>query len=122
MVSVAFWVVFDFLTTFAGLAARVLLPAADPVLAYPDLGRLVLPPLANALFAVGLFATVMSTAHSYLFLAAATIGHDLAPELSRRGSQRRWTMLGLVVAGAAAVAWRSACAPWWRSGTTSAAS
>jgi SSS family solute:Na+ symporter len=104
LVSVAFWLLFDFLTTFAGLAARVLLPGADPVLAYPELGRLVLPPLANALFAVGLFATVMSTAHSYLFLAAATVGHDIAPELSRRGSQRRWTMLGLVVAGAAAVA------------------
>jgi SSS family solute:Na+ symporter len=105
LISIVFWVVFDFLTTFSGLAARVLLPhLANPVLAYPELGRLVLPPLANALFAVGLFATVMSTAHSYLFLAAATIGHDVAPALARRVDQRHCTMAGLVLAGGAAVA------------------
>ncbi|MGE5235838.1 MAG: sodium:solute symporter family protein [Acidobacteriota bacterium] len=105
LISIGFWVLFDFLTTLTGLAARVLLPhLSDPVLAYPELGRLVLPPLANAMFAVGLFATVMSTAHSYLFLAAATIGHDVAPELARRVDERAWTMAGLLLAGAAAVA------------------
>ncbi len=105
LISIAFWVVFDVLTTFSGLAARVLLSdLANPVLAYPELGRLVLPPLANALFAVGLFATVMSTAHSYLFLAASTIGHDVAPELARRVDERHWTMAGLVMAAVAAVA------------------
>lgn len=105
LVSVAFWVVFDALTTVTGLASRVLLPGlAEPVLAYPALGRAVLPPVANALFAVGLFATVMSTAHSYLFLAAATVGHDVAPELTRRLDERRWTIAGLVAAGAGAAA------------------
>ncbi len=105
LISVAFWVLFDFLTTFTGLSARALMPnLADPVLSYPELGRLVLPPLANAMFAVGLFATVMSTAHSYLFLAAATIGHDVAPELAARVDERRWTMAGMVLIGAAAVA------------------
>lgn len=104
-ISVGFWVVFDFLTTFSGLAARVLLPdLTNPVLAYPELGRMVLPPLANALFSVGLFATVLSTAHSYLFLAAATIGHDVAPEVARRVDERHWTMAGLLLAGGAAVA------------------
>ncbi len=104
LISVVFWIVFDFLTTFSGLAAAVLLPdLGNPVLAYPELGRLVLPPLANAFFAVGLVATVMSTAHSYLFLAAATVGHDVAPELARRVDERHWTMAGLVLAGAGAV-------------------
>ncbi len=117
LISVAFWVLFDFLTTFTGLAARALLPhLADPVLSYPELGRLVLPPLANALFAVGLFATVMSTVHSYLFLAAATIGHDVAPELAARVDERRWTVAGLVLAGGAAaalaLALRSVIAIW----------
>lgn len=117
LVSVAFWVLFDFLTTFAGLAARVLLPAdTDPTLAYPALGRLVLPPVANALFVVGLVATVMSTLHSYLFLAAATVGHDVLPELARRTDERRWTLAGLAFAGAAAtalaLALRSVVAIW----------
>lgn len=105
LVSVAFWLVFDFLTTFSGLAARVLLPELEnPVLAYPALGRAVLPTAANAFFAVGLFATVMSTAHSYLFLAGVTVGHDLAPALRPAADQRRWTGVGLVLAGGAAVA------------------
>jgi SSS family solute:Na+ symporter len=114
---VVFWVLFDFLTTFAGLTARALIPdLANPVLSYPALGRLVLPSAANALFAVALFATVMSTAHSYLFLAAATIGHDVAPELAARADERRWTMAGLALVGAAAVglalALRSVVAIW----------
>jgi len=105
LVSILFWVLFDFLTTFTGLAARALLPdLAAPVQAYPALGQAVLPPLANALFAVGLFATVMSTAHSYLFLAAATVGHDLVPELATGGEQRRWTAAALLPVAAAAVA------------------
>jgi solute:Na+ symporter, SSS family len=105
LISIAFWVVFDFLTTFSGLAARVLLPELEnPVLSYPALGRAVLPPAANAFFAVGLVATVMSTAQSYLFLAAATVGHDVIPELARKVDERRGTALGLLVSGAAAVA------------------
>lgn len=104
LISIGFWLVFDVLTTVAGLAARVLLPDLDnPVLAYPSLGHAVLPPVANAFFAVGLFATVMSTAHSYLFLAGATVGHDLLPAFRPGADQRRWTAVGLVVAGGAAV-------------------
>jgi len=117
LISVAFWVLFDFLTTFTGLAARALIPhLPDPVLSYPELGRLVLPPLANALFAVAMFATVMSTAHSYLFLGAATIGHDVIPEIRSRVDERHWTMAGLVLVGAAAaalaLALRSVIAIW----------
>jgi solute:Na+ symporter, SSS family len=117
LISIGFWVLFDFLTTFTGLAARALIPnLADPVLSYPELGRLVLPPLANALFAVGMFATVMSTAQSYLFLGAATIGHDVVPEIRARVDERRWTMAGLVLVGAAAaalaLALRSVIAIW----------
>ncbi len=105
LVSVLCWIVFDALTTASGLAARVLLPdLADPVLAYPALGRAVLPAAANAFFAVGLVATVASTAQSYLFLAGATVGHDLAPALCPRADQRRWSVFGLSLAAVAAVA------------------
>jgi len=104
LISIGFWVLFDFLTTFTGLAARVLLPdLADPVMAYPELGRALLPGFFNALFAVGLFATVMSTAHSYLFLGAATLGHDVMPEIARKVDERKWTMIGLGAVGAAAI-------------------
>lgn len=103
LVSVACWVAFDFLTTFSGLAARALLPRlTDPVSAYPALAALVLPALPYAIFMVGLFATVMSTLDSYLFLAAATIGHDLvrrAPAAVERATTRK----GLIVAAGLAV-------------------
>jgi SSS family solute:Na+ symporter len=81
LVSVGLWMVFDFLTVFSGLAARVLVPALDdPMAAYPALASLVLSPWLAAVFMVGLFATVMSTLDSYLFIAATTIGHDLRPQ------------------------------------------
>ncbi|NOZ79676.1 MAG: sodium:solute symporter family protein [Acidobacteria bacterium] len=104
LLSVLCWMVFDFLTVFTGLAARVLLPHLDnPVAAFPALAKLLLPALPYALFMIGLFATVMSTLDSYLFLAAATVGHDLGrPGLSPREDRKR-TRWGLVVSAALAV-------------------
>jgi SSS family solute:Na+ symporter len=97
LASVAMWVVFDFLTVSSGVAARVLLPElADPMIAYPALAGLVLSPWAAALFTVALFATVMSTLDSYLFIAATTIGHDITNDPGDPDRIRRRTRLGLV--------------------------
>jgi len=105
LVSVGMWVIFDFLTVFSGLAARVLLPGLDdPMTAFPALASLVLSPWAAAVFVVGLFATIMSTLDSYLFIAASTIGHDLAPQDTNPERVRRGTRIGLVVSAAAAAA------------------
>jgi SSS family solute:Na+ symporter len=99
------WIVFDFLTVFSGLAARVLLPGLDdPMAAFPALASLVLSPWAAAVFIVGLFATIMSTLDSYLFIAATTIGHDLAPRETDPQKIRRRTRIGLVISAAAAAA------------------
>ena len=105
VVSVAMWVVFDFLTVYSGLAARVLLPdLADPMAAYTTLAGLVLSPWAAAFFTVALFATVMSTLDSYLFIAATTIGHDFASLSASPEMVRRRTRFGLVLsAGLAAL-------------------
>jgi len=76
--SIAFWIVFDFMTTATGLYARALLPhLADPVFAYPALARITLPPVALGLFYLGMIATVMSTIDAYAFIAATTVGRDL---------------------------------------------
>jgi SSS family solute:Na+ symporter len=105
LVSVAMWVVFDFFTVYSGLAARVLLPdLADPMAAYPALAELVLSPWAAAFFTVALFATVMSTLDSYLFIAATTIGHDFSGARADPQSVRRRTRIGLIIsAGLAAL-------------------
>jgi SSS family solute:Na+ symporter len=77
-VAIGFWVVFDFLTTTAGLYARVLLPdLADPVQAFPALASLVLPAFWQGVFTVGLLATIMSTVDSYAFIGSITLGRDL---------------------------------------------
>ncbi len=105
VISVAMWVVFDFFTVYSGLAARVLLPdLADPMAAYPALADLVLSPWAAAFFTIALFATVMSTLDSYLFIAATTIGHDFARTPAAPEVVRRRTRYGLVLsAGLAAL-------------------
>jgi SSS family solute:Na+ symporter len=117
LVSVAMWIVFDFLTVFTGLAARVLLPdLADPMSAYPSLAALVLSPWAAAFFTLGLFATVMSTLDSYLFIAATTIGHDFSQGSRDPQTERRRTRCGLalsaMLAALGAMIFDSAVAVW----------
>lgn len=101
--SIAFWALFDLMTTACGLYARALLPTlADPVLAFPRLADLTLPPVALGLFYVGMLATVMSTIDSYAFIAATTVGRDLVWRV-RGGDPDRipaWSRIGLWAATA----------------------
>jgi SSS family solute:Na+ symporter len=115
--SVAMWIVFDFFTVFSGLAARVLIPdLADPMAAYPALAGLVLSPWLAAVFIVALFATVMSTLDSYLFIAATTVGHDFASQPAGPDIVRRRTRMGLalsaVLASVGALVFDSAVQVW----------
>ncbi|HSL19070.1 MAG TPA: sodium:solute symporter family protein [Methylomirabilota bacterium] len=105
VLSVAMWAAFDFLSIGCGLAARSLLPGLDdPLAAYPALAELVLSPWLAAFFTLALFATIMSTLDSYLFLAAATVGHDLARDAAGEGAERRRTRWGLALSAALAAA------------------
>ncbi|KAA3653838.1 MAG: sodium:solute symporter family protein [Calditrichaeota bacterium] len=77
LVSVLFWLVFDFLTTTAGLYARVLLPELpDPAQSFPRLAVFLLPGIFQGIFFVALLATIMSTLDSFGFVSALTIGRD----------------------------------------------
>jgi SSS family solute:Na+ symporter len=107
MWSIAFWILFDFLTTTTGLYARALLPNLErPVFAFPELARLTLPPGALGLFYLAMIATVMSTIDSYGFIAATTIGRDFVWRLTRDAEERipHWSRIGLVIATAFACA------------------
>jgi len=108
LLSIACWIVFDFLTTTTGLYARVLLPhLAQPVFAFPELARITLPPVALGLFYLAMIATVMSTIDGYGFIAATTIGRDVIWRLrGDAGEERlpRESQLGLWIAAAFATA------------------
>lgn len=103
LVSILFWILFDFMTTACGLYARALLPdLADPVYAFPRLANMTLPPVALGLFYLGMIAIVMSTIDSYAFVAATTVGRDLIWRV-RGGDPARipfWSRIGLWLATA----------------------
>ena len=107
LVSILFWIFFDFMTTSCGLFALALLPElADPVYAFPKLANMTLPPVALGLFYLGMIATVMSTIDSYAFIAATTVGRDFIWRL-RGGDPSRipvWSRIGLWLATAFAAA------------------
>jgi len=120
LVSILFWMVFDFMTTTVGLYARAVMPhLADPGQAYPALAALELPSVALGLFTLGMLATVMSTVDSYAFVSAVTLGRDLWWRL-RGGDEEtvvpRATRIGLFAVAAlsitVALIWQDVIALW----------
>jgi len=103
LVSIGFWALFDLMTMTAALCSRALLPdLADPVMAFPELARRTLPPLALGIFFVGMIATVMSTIDSYAFLAGTTLARDIVWRVKQGDPSRlpTWSRYGLWVATA----------------------
>jgi SSS family solute:Na+ symporter len=82
VISVGFWFVFDMLTTISGLYAVALLPEIEPLMSFPLLAQMILPPFLQGLFFVGLAAIIMSTVDSYTFLSALTLGRDILGHFS----------------------------------------
>ncbi len=102
IISVIFWVLFDFLTTATGLFARASLPElSNPVLAFPLFAEKILGPGFKGIFYAGLFATILSTLNSFLFLSATTFGRDFIFKISKTKNSAnltRNTRIGLFIA------------------------
>ncbi len=97
-VSIGFWMVFDLMTTAAGLYARVALPSLEaPTLAFPRLADAVLPPVARGLFFAGLSSSVFAALQATTLLSAASLGKDGAARALGLGEDagRRLTRLAL---------------------------
>nr|MBN2277612.1 sodium:solute symporter family protein [candidate division Zixibacteria bacterium] len=106
LISVIFWIVFDFMTTSCGLYARALLPdLADPAASYPALAVKVLPAGLLGIFALALLATIMSTVDSYSFLAASTFSRDIVWRIFRVPDEKMkyYTRIGLALSAVLAV-------------------
>lgn len=103
LISIFFFALFDFLTTSTGLFARATLPGiSQPVLSYPLLAEKILPAGVKGIFYAGLFATIISTSNSFLFLSGTTIGRDFIFRIKKEGSVlnlKPYTIVGLIISG-----------------------
>jgi len=97
LTAIGFWIIFDMLTTIAGLYSRAIFANINPVMAFPRLGEVVLPGFFRGFFIVGLLATIMSTLDSTSFLAAVSFGRDILWRLNTKGNINRFTRIGLIV-------------------------
>lgn len=101
IISVFFWMLFDFLTTATGFYARALIPNMEnAVLSFPLLAESILGSGVKGLFYAALFATILSTLNSFLFLSATTFGRDFVFKLKREVDEAnliKYTRIGLVV-------------------------
>ncbi len=102
LISVIFWLLFDFLTTATGLFSRAYLKnLIDPVLAFPIYADKILGSGLKGLFFAALFATIISTSNSFLFLSGTTFGNDIMLKfgLAKKRSINFYTKLGIIISG-----------------------
>lgn len=101
IVSLFFWILFDFLTVTTGLyAASYLKNLSNPVSAYPSLADNILPQFLKGFFFISLLATIMSTFHSYLFISATTFGNDIMKSFSKISNKINYidlSKIGIVI-------------------------
>lgn len=107
IISIFFFALFDFLTTTTGLFAKAILPNIEnPVLSFPLFAEQVLPSGLKGIFYAALFATIISTQVSFLFLSGTTIGKDFIFRLSKDDTEsnlKAYTIIGLIISGVIAV-------------------
>ncbi len=98
-VSIYFWAIFDFLTLSTGLYAKANLPNIDPLMSFPLLGEMVLPPFIKGIFVVSILAVIMSTLNSYSFISGVTIGKDILNKYLK-GADEFKIRVGLLISSA----------------------
>lgn len=103
IISIFFWALFDFLTTSTGLFSKAILPHLNtPVLAFPLLAEKVLSPGLKGIFYAAMFATILSTLNSFLFLSATTISRDFVFRINKtviESKLKSYTIVGLIISG-----------------------
>ncbi|MFA7418611.1 MAG: sodium:solute symporter family protein [Melioribacteraceae bacterium] len=107
IISVLLWALFDFLTTATGLYARATQPdLAQPLLSFPLFAEKTFNSGIKGLFYAAMFATILSTLNSFLFLSASTFGRDFVYKLSTKRDENKitlYTRAGLLLASIVSV-------------------
>lgn len=101
VISVFCWFLFDCMTMYCALYARALLPdLQNPVMTYPALAELTLPPMMKGFFFVSLLATILSSLNSQFFVSSLSLGRDFFRTFAKKNwSETRWIQVGLVLVG-----------------------
>jgi SSS family solute:Na+ symporter len=100
-ISIGFWFLFDIMTVIAALYSKAIFHNLDqPMMAYPLLADLVLPSVWKGIFFAGMFATILSTLNSQLFVSATSLGRDLCWKVTgdSEKTEIRWIRMGMIVA------------------------
>jgi SSS family solute:Na+ symporter len=102
-ISIIFFALFDFLTTLTGLYAKAVLHnLSQPMMSYPLFAEKVLGSGTKGIFYAAMFATIISTLNSFLFLSATTIGRDFIFRIKKDSKEERiksYTIIGIVISG-----------------------
>jgi len=103
LISIIFFALFDFLTTSTGLYAKAVLPdLSQPMMAYPVFAEKVLGSGLKGIFYAAMFATIISTLNSFLFLSATTIGRDFIFRINKNPKEEKiksYTVIGIIISG-----------------------
>lgn len=83
-ISTVIWIFFDLCTTFGALYAFAYNPNLPAETAYLNYALQILPDGVKGLMLAGIFATIVSTLDSYIFLGATTIVNDLFPKFTTK--------------------------------------
>lgn len=107
IISVFLWLIFDFLTNVTGLFTKAVIPdLVNPVLAFPIYAEKILGSGFKGVFYAALFATILSTLNSFLFLSATTFGRDFVFKLKRETENtnlKKYVQSGIIISSAIAV-------------------
>lgn len=105
--SVILWLAFDFLTTTTGLFAKAILPDIEnPVFAFPIYAEKLLTSGTKGIFYAALFATILSTSNSFLFLSGTTFSRDLFKRYLKNShsySIINFTRIGFIISAIIAI-------------------
>jgi SSS family solute:Na+ symporter len=122
--SIVFWFVFDLMTVIAALYSKAIFKDLEqPMYAYPLLANLVLPSFWKGFFFAGMFATILSTLNSWIFVSATSIGRDFFWRLlnKKEDVEIRWIQIGMLITALLSI-WLSYKVPsvvklWYTIGT-----
>jgi len=123
LLSIAFWIIFDFLTISTGLYASAIIKSSDITSSpYLVLSDMVLPPYLQIFFIISLLSIVMSTIDSFTFTSAITIGNEMKNNKSMKFNTRIGLLITSIIAVVICISFNKVIDIWYVFGSIGASS